>query len=100
MNYISDPHPRVRFACCNAIGQMSTRVGIFRVDSAVVSNGRDSLRIPGMLEMHMRHSCEDSGRFSEVRFWEESLCCRKATWIRFLEKSWQLIINSQLIRLR
>ena len=79
---------------------MSTRVGIFRVDSAVVSNGRDSLRIPGMLEMHMRHSCEDSGRFSEVRFWEESLCCRKATWIRFLEKSWQLIINSQLIRLR
>ena len=24
MNYISDPHPRVRYACCNAIGQMST----------------------------------------------------------------------------
>ena len=24
MNYINDPHPRVRFACCNAIGQMST----------------------------------------------------------------------------
>ena len=24
MNYIADPHPRVRFACCNAIGQMST----------------------------------------------------------------------------
>jgi len=24
MNYITDPHPRVRFACCNAIGQMST----------------------------------------------------------------------------
>ena len=24
MNYINDPHPRVRYACCNAIGQMST----------------------------------------------------------------------------
>ena len=24
MNYIADPHPRVRYACCNAIGQMST----------------------------------------------------------------------------
>ena len=24
MNYINDQHPRVRFACCNAIGQMST----------------------------------------------------------------------------
>ena len=24
MNFIADPHPRVRFACCNAIGQMST----------------------------------------------------------------------------
>ena len=24
MNYINDPHPRVRFACCNALGQMST----------------------------------------------------------------------------
>merc|ERR1719187_603098 len=24
MNFIQDPHPRVRFACCNAIGQMST----------------------------------------------------------------------------
>jgi len=23
-NYIQDPHPRVRYACCNAIGQMST----------------------------------------------------------------------------
>ena len=24
LNYINDPHPRVRFACCNALGQMST----------------------------------------------------------------------------
>ena len=24
MNFIADSHPRVRFACCNAIGQMST----------------------------------------------------------------------------
>jgi len=24
LNYIADPHPRVRYACCNAIGQMST----------------------------------------------------------------------------
>ena len=24
MNFINDPHPRVRFACCNALGQMST----------------------------------------------------------------------------
>jgi len=24
MNFINDSHPRVRFACCNAIGQMST----------------------------------------------------------------------------
>ncbi|XP_023336717.1 importin-5 [Eurytemora carolleeae] len=24
INYIQDPHPRVRYACCNAIGQMST----------------------------------------------------------------------------
>lgn len=24
LNYISDPHPRVRYAACNAIGQMST----------------------------------------------------------------------------
>lgn len=24
MNYIGDPHPRVRYACCNAVGQMST----------------------------------------------------------------------------
>merc|ERR1719228_1166318 len=24
INYIKDPHPRVRYACCNAIGQMAT----------------------------------------------------------------------------
>eukprot|EP00096_Caligus_rogercresseyi_P013318 TRINITY_DN5993_c0_g1_i1.p1 TRINITY_DN5993_c0_g1~~TRINITY_DN5993_c0_g1_i1.p1 ORF type:complete len:1098 (-),score=338.86 TRINITY_DN5993_c0_g1_i1:478-3771(-) len=24
MNFVNDPHPRVRYACCNAIGQMST----------------------------------------------------------------------------
>jgi len=24
LNFINDPHPRVRYACCNAIGQMST----------------------------------------------------------------------------
>jgi len=24
MNYVNDAHPRVRFACCNALGQMST----------------------------------------------------------------------------
>jgi len=24
INYIQDPHPRVRYACCNAIGQMAT----------------------------------------------------------------------------
>jgi len=24
INFIQDPHPRVRYACCNAIGQMST----------------------------------------------------------------------------
>lgn len=24
MNFVNDPHPRVRFACCNALGQMST----------------------------------------------------------------------------
>ena len=24
MQFVNDPHPRVRFACCNALGQMAT----------------------------------------------------------------------------
>ena len=28
MNFIADSHPRVRFACCNAIGQMSTEYSV------------------------------------------------------------------------
>lgn len=43
MNFIQDPHPRVRFACCNAIGQMST-------DFAPVFEKKFHARvIPGLL---------------------------------------------------
>jgi len=50
MNYINDPHPRVRYACCNAIGQMST-------DFAPVFEKKFHARvIPGLL-----HLMTDSG---------------------------------------
>merc|ERR1719471_832181 len=50
MNFIADPHPRVRFACCNAIGQMST-------DFAPVFEKKFHARvIPGLL-----HLMTDSG---------------------------------------
>ena len=50
MNYINDPHPRVRFACCNAIGQMST-------DFAPVFEKKFHAKvIPGLL-----HLMQDSG---------------------------------------
>lgn len=50
MNFVNDPHPRVRFACCNALGQMST-------DFAPVFEKKfhDKV-IPGLL-----HLMDDSG---------------------------------------
>merc|ERR1711962_1744121 len=45
MNYIGDSHPRVRYACCNAIGQMST-------DFAPVFEKKFHARvIPGLLHL-------------------------------------------------
>jgi len=45
MNYIGDAHPRVRYACCNAIGQMST-------DFAPVFEKKFHARvIPGLLHL-------------------------------------------------
>jgi len=45
LNYINDPHPRVRYACCNAIGQMST-------DFAPVFEKKFHARVvPGLLHL-------------------------------------------------
>jgi len=45
LNYIADPHPRVRYACCNAIGQMST-------DFAPVFEKKFHARVvPGLLHL-------------------------------------------------
>merc|ERR1719347_273876 len=45
INYIQDPHPRVRYACCNAIGQMST-------DFAPVFEKKFHARVvPGLLHL-------------------------------------------------
>jgi len=45
LNFIQDPHPRVRYACCNAIGQMST-------DFAPVFEKKFHARVvPGLLHL-------------------------------------------------
>lgn len=50
MNFVTDSHPRVRFACCNALGQMST-------DFAPVFEKKfHSKVIPGLL-----HLMDDNG---------------------------------------
>lgn len=50
MNFVNDPHPRVRFACCNAIGQMST-------DFAPIFEKKFHDRvIPGLLHLMDDHA--------------------------------------------
>ncbi|TRY67741.1 hypothetical protein TCAL_02908 [Tigriopus californicus] len=79
MNFINDPHPRVRFAACNAIGQMST-------DFAPVFEKKfhDKV-IPGLLHLmddHANPRVQAHAGAALVNFSED---CPKAILAPYLE---------------
>merc|ERR1719187_968245 len=75
MNFIQDPHPRVRFACCNAIGQMST-------DFAPIFEKKFHARvIPGLLLPYLD---DIMGRLEDVL---------KAKFNELVEKGNKLVLD-------